>query len=110
MNLSEFIDEICHEFIIDKLNELKEKYLLKTYVKTYESVLNYDYYSYLKMDKIVVMFDNGKLYIGKSNVINNKYSYNWKTYGSSIFFTKKMKKIYIIRKDILFFENQVKNK
>jgi len=62
------------------------------------------------MDKIVVMFDNGKLYIGKSNVINNKYSYNWKTYGSSIFFTKKNEKNLYNKKGYFIFENQVKNK
>ena len=110
MNLSEFIDEICHEFIIYDLNELKEKYLLKTYVKTYESAINYDYYSYLKMDKIIIVLDNGTLYIGKSNIISNKYSYNWEAYGSSIFFTKNNEKNLFNKKGYFIFENQIKKK
>ena len=110
MNLSEFIDEICYEFIIDKLNELKAKYLLKTYVKTYESAINYDYYSYLKMDKIIIVLDNGTLYIGKSNIISNKYSYNWEAYGSSIFFTKNNEKNLFNKKGYFIFENQIKKK
>ena len=67
-------------------DKLLAKY--KEAISSYESAINYDYYSYLKMDKIIIVLDNGTLYIGKSNIISNKYSYNWEAYGSSIFFTK----------------------
>ena len=54
------------------------------------------------------MLDNGTLYIGQSKIISNKYDYNWKTYGSSIFFTKNNENKLFNKKGYFIFENQVK--
>ena len=51
------------------------------------------------------MLDNGILYIGKLNIINQNFNYNWNSYGKSKYYINYNK--YLNQKQGYFiFENQ----
>ena len=90
MNLIDFLDEICSEFILDDIfdnSKNYEKYLLIKYVKTFQSLINFKPNQIFQIERMVIMLNNEKLYIGKLNK-NNNFTYNWTIYGKTIFVNK----------------------
>ena len=90
MNLIDFLDEICSEFILDDIfdnSKNYEKYLLIKYVKTFQSLINFKPNQIFQIERMVIMLNNDKLYIGKLN--NDNFKYNWTIYGKTIFLSEK---------------------